>query len=307
MVGSLPVHAATSTDRVALRIGALPLDASAEAFYAKDMGFFDEAGIDATVTVMPNGSSLLAALAAKDLDIGFSSPGTLINARDHGLKMRFFCPGGIVVVDARTAYSGLLVAKDSQILSAADLAGKTIGVAGIKDITQFSVQAWIDSERGNADSVQFTEIPYSAMIPALEQGRVAAIAEPEPFLTMAKRRGARLLGNLDATMGRRYLITGWIINEDWPQFNSEGVSRFVAAMRRTARWANLHRSESAAILIKYSKLDPDIASTMTRALYDDSGRVDPRLLQGPLNMLIKYGKISLRSPAELVWPPGRDS
>ena len=57
-----------------LHIASIPLDAGAEAYYAYDMGYFRDAGIDATVESIPSGAAILSAVAGGAVDVGFAEP-----------------------------------------------------------------------------------------------------------------------------------------------------------------------------------------------------------------------------------------
>ena len=64
------------------------------------------------------------------------------------------------------------------------------------------------------------------------------------------------------------------------------LRRFVAATYDTARWANSHPDQSAAILAKTAKMDPTIVQGMHRAPYGDS--FGPQLFQSYLDIGYKY-------------------
>lgn len=299
-----PGRGRAATSLLPLRVGLVAVDAAAEALYAQELGFYKDAGLDVTLTISTKGgSALLPAVVSKQMDVCASSLAPLILARERGIKVSIFSPGPIYV--GPTPNSALMVAKDSPIKSVADISGKTIAVAAVKDLTQYVVQAWIAAAHGNPDSVNYVEIPYSAMVPALQQGRVDAICETEPFVTEAMPV-ARILANFDDQIGKRYYVAGWLATDDWPVLNMEAGNRFTKAMQRTARWANTHRTESAAILVKYSKIDPAVVAVMKRNYYDEAARADPRLVQDVLNLMIRYGGVSSTLKAsDLVWSPER--
>jgi hypothetical protein len=69
-------------------------------------------------------------------------------------------------------------------------------------------------------------------------------------------------------------------------------------------WANSHQTESGAILLKYLKLDPDVAKAMTRATYDTSGTLNPSYMQPVIDAAAKYGTLTKSFPAsELIASP----
>ena len=56
--------------------------------------------------------------------------------------------------------------------------------------------------------------------------------------------------------------------------------RFVSVIYETARWANANHEQSAAILTKISRIDPEMAAHMHRAVLAES--LTPELLQPQL-------------------------
>jgi NitT/TauT family transport system substrate-binding protein len=217
--------------------------------------------------------------------------------------VRFFCPGAVFTGPDNTA--SLMVATDAPIRSAPDLVGKTVAVAGLRDLVQYCVQAWLGIARVDPASVHYVEIPYPAMGAALAAGRVDAICALEPFITQAKP-GARVLAQLDPVIGKHFLRTGWMATGEWPTQNPDARMRFQKAMQRASRWANGHHRESGAILAKYSKIDQATVNAMTRSRYDEGDRVDARLLQDPLRLMIRYnGAPATLTVNDLLWtaPP----
>jgi len=68
---SPPVAAAP--DPIAINVGIQPGDSTAEGFYAQDMGFFKDAGLDVKLTFLLNGPALTSALASGALDLAVAS------------------------------------------------------------------------------------------------------------------------------------------------------------------------------------------------------------------------------------------
>jgi NitT/TauT family transport system substrate-binding protein len=278
---------ASTPEAIAMQVGAMPIDSSAEVFYAQDQGFFKAAGLDVKLTILNNGAAVLAAAAAGTLDIGFGSPAPLIAARQRGIPVRFFAPAVVYQGRPNTV---LVVSKDSPIRSAADLNGKTVAVAGLNDLGYYSTQAWIEKNGGNPATISFVEIPYAAMGAAIETGRISAGCSIEPFISGLK--DTRVLANLNAAVASRYMLAGWFAMDSWMAHNPEALKRFSAALQRSARWANAHQHESAAILARYTGTSTEVAQTMSRAVYDTGSGVSPQVIQPVIDLLQKYGKMT---------------
>jgi NitT/TauT family transport system substrate-binding protein len=298
LTASLVAARARAAGPIVLQLGAMPIDPSAEAFYGLDGGFFRSAGLDVAVTVLNNGSALAAATTAGTLDVGFGSPSPVILAHQRGLPVRFIAPAAVYT--GPRPNSSLMVAKGSPLRSGANPNGKTVAVAGLHDLTQYSTQAWIDKNGGDAKTVSFIEVPYAEMPVALQQGRIAAACIIEPYTTAAKS-AAQTIGNLNDAIAHRYLLAGWFATESWLQRNADTAAKFVAAMHQIARWANAHPHESAPILSRYTKILPEVAATMARSRYDESPRVEPAVLQPVIDVMVKYGSLAPVAATDLIW------
>jgi ABC-type nitrate/sulfonate/bicarbonate transport system substrate-binding protein len=137
---------------------------------------------------------------------------------------------------------------------------------------------------------------------ALQQHRIAAALMTEPFASAAKPV-ARVLGNAGAAVGDKYLVMGWFAPDAWTAQNGETIRRFRLAVAKAASWANAHPDQSAAILVRYTKMTLDTVRSMARAKYDTSGTLDPALMQPVIDAAAKYGTLTHSFPAsELIAP-----
>jgi NitT/TauT family transport system substrate-binding protein len=251
------------------------------------MGFFKEAGLNVTITLLLNGPALTSAMASGAVDVAVASVGVVATAHEHGLTMKYFAPGAMYSGPPPT--TALVVAKDSPVKAAADLNNTTIAVNGLKDLTQFTTEAWLDKNGADLKTIKYIEIPFSEMAAAVQAHRVSAALMNEPFL----EAGGAVTREL-----------GWFANDAWIAKNPEAVRRFRSAIQKTAIWANAHHDKSAEILLKYLKLDPDVAKNMRRAAYDTSGTLNPGLMQPVIDAAARYGTLTKSFPAtELIAQP----
>jgi NitT/TauT family transport system substrate-binding protein len=303
MVCSAPAQSATPapSDPIVINLGVQPGDSTGEGFYAQDMGFFKDAGLDVRITLLLNGPALTSAMASGALDVAVASVGVVATAHEHNLPVKYIAPGAM--------YSGapptttLVVAKDSPVKTGADLNNSVMAVNGLKDLTQFTTEAWLDKNGADLKTIKFIEIPFSEMAVAVQQHRVSAALMNEPFLEAAKPV-TRELGNAQSAIAPKFLIMGWFANTSWIDKNPEAVRRFRSAIQKTAQWANTHHDQSAQILLKYMKLQPEIAKNMTRATYDTSGTMNPTFMQPVIDAAAKYGTLTKSFPAtELIAQP----
>jgi NitT/TauT family transport system substrate-binding protein len=196
-----------------------------------------------------------------------------------------------------------VVLKDSPIAKAADLDGKTVAVSGLNDLTYFATRAWIDQNGGKSADVKFIELPFPTMLAALAQHRVDAAYEIEPFLSAANSSDLKIIARAGESVAKKYQATGWIATDSWLASHADVALRFAAVIHRTALWANSHHKESAAILLKYLKLDPAIVEKMRRVNY--AVTLETRLVQPPIDTAAKYTGQTPVPANSLLWAPGK--
>lgn len=266
-----------------VRVGTIPIDAEAQVFYAKDRGFFEDAGLNVEIQTITNGAAIVSAVQSGSLDVGCSNVVSVATAIERGLPFGLVAPGAVYSSEAPSTV--LMVAKDSPIESAADLDGKVVAVNGLKNITEVGARAWITENGGDASSVEFIELPFPQMGAALAEGRADAAVVAEPALTQASDE-ARVLGDAYSAIADEFLITTYFAQSSWVQENPEVAEKFARAIREAGKWANENPEESAKILEKHTEISTETAGEMTRAVNGES--FDPALVQPPLDSAAEF-------------------
>jgi NitT/TauT family transport system substrate-binding protein len=272
-----------------LRLGALPADPYGEAYYGVDMGFFQKAGLNVELVPIAGSAAGAAAVVGGTLDVTVSSPLQMAEAVMKGIPFVVVASGSIYT--ERAPGTLLCVAKDGPIHTAKDLEGKTVALNTVRTLVHLALVAWLTRNSADPAKVSTVEISFPQMAPALERGTVAATTPSEPFLSAALKTGnVRSIANFQSAIAPRYVQTVWFATSAFVQKNPELVRRFAAALYDTAKWANAHQTESAPILAKYSKLNPDAIGAMIRAEFAEQSR--PAEIQTLLDAGTKFGFLS---------------
>jgi len=289
-----PARAAT-----ALRLATLPIDGTALAYYAKDLNYFADAGLDVTIQSISNGATITAAVIGGTLDIGWSNIVSLAAAYKRGLPVAIIAAGGIHTPGSLATQ--LMVRKDSPLRTASDLSGKVIGCTGLANIGQFAPELWIDKNGGNSGSVKFIEVPLPELPAALEASRVDAAWLAEPFIHAAEPFARTFATCFDA-VAPRWMLGAWFTTPAWASAHRDTVEAFRNVMSKTATWANANQTQSGLILAKYSNLDPSVLKTMHRITYGT--RAEAAQIQPVIDLSARYGAIAATFPAaELMYAP----
>lgn len=293
LIATVSCPVAAQTAPIPLRVAATANDTYAEAYYAQDLGYFAKAGLDVQLTTFANGASVAQGVAGGAVDIGVSNVVQIAGAVEHNVPFELIAGGGLYSTDAAT--SELLVANDAPIKVAKDFEGKTIAVSTLKDLSAVAVQAWLTGNGADVTKISFVEVPFSAMGDSLARGTVAGAVISEPSLSMARTNGARVFAKPYDAIGKHFMISGWFTTSGFAKKNPDAVKRFTQAIVEAGRWATTHHAESAAILVKYAKLKPEMAAKMTRCGYAET--LDPKLIQPAIDLAAHVHMIDHAIPA----------
>jgi NitT/TauT family transport system substrate-binding protein len=294
--GNAPARGQSMTT---IRVAAIPIEAAAEVYYAKDNGFFAKVGLDVDIQGIAAGA-IIPAVASNAADIGYATVDTLATTHQKHIPFVIIAPASVYQSPATQHIGALLLPLASTIQQAKDLDGKTVATAALNSLAEYAPRVWIDREGGDSSTVKFVEVPFGAMPAAIQAGRVDAAWITEPFVTIAKKNGRVLTYGFD-DISKQFLIGAWFTTSQWANDHSYLVNRFASVMRETAVWANSNQARSGEILAKYSNLDPTVLSTMTRSHYAE--RLDPALLQPLIDVAAKYAKFNSFPAQELIYSP----
>ncbi len=292
------VAGSADTPLQTIRVATVPVDAGAEVYYAQKMGFFKANGLDVEITGLSNGAAVTAAVIGGAADIGQSNAVSIAQAHERGIPVVIIAGANRYTIPADE--SGLAVPPDSPIHTAKDLTGKTIAISGLRGITEIGTRNWLDKNGGDSNSVKLLDMPFPAMADALVQHRVDAALITQPFLEAAlDQKKIRVVADVYAAIAPDFLLGGWIAMTPWVQAHPALAAAFAKTMYQTAKWANTHQAESAAILEDAAKVHID--RTDHRVPYAE--KMVPTDLQKLIDVCAKYGLLKATFPAiDLIQP-----
>ena len=294
---ALALSARPARAAIAVKIGVQPVESAGQTFYGKDLGWFDQAGLDVQITPMSNGPALVSAVLSGALDIGLSAVGSVAQAHVKGLGVKIIAPAGMSLSTAPTDVT--MVALDSPIKTAADLSGKTIAVNGIGNVLMYATQAWIDKNGGDSKKVKWVEMPFPSMAGAIAAKRVDGATLAEPYVSDAKSVARAIANPMDA-IALTIPATSWFATDTWLQQQPAVAAKVVDVFRRSAAWANTHPKESGAILLKYTSIKPETLAMMTRSAFGTD--VVPSQIQALIDVGVRYGDIDKPlNAADIIW------
>ncbi len=189
IVGCGKSDSATATAALGeLRLGYFANATHAQAVLGVDSGEFAQAiaPVQLKTKVFNAGPSLIEALFANEVDIGYIGPGPALAAHDKSKGQ------GIRVISGAAANGVVVVArKGSGIESLKDLAGKRIATPQLGNTQDIAARHYVTAVLGQRDASTVLPIPNAEQSAMMSRGEVDAAWAPEPW-------GARLVAETDA-------------------------------------------------------------------------------------------------------------
>jgi len=268
---------------------------AASVYYPEQQGWFRQAGVDLTVSPIPNGPAGMSGTIGGGLNVAEGNVLSLAEAHAKGVPVTIVAPGPIFDASA-PPNARLVVSSASDIHTPKDLGGKNVAVPSLGDLLSISTRGLIDQAGGDSTTVHFVEMPPAAMGAALQAQRVDAIALYEPFLTAALSQGGRPIGTPYASIAPAFMVVGWFAYGPWADSHRDAVTAFATVLNRGAAYTNAHYRDLIPMISQYSHIPTDALAKMQFATIASS--LDPAMIQPVINAAAKYHVIPRAFPAK---------
>lgn len=266
---SLDGAGGSGDETATIKVGALPIAACAPLYLGVEKGFFEAEGIRVEAELAPTGAAILPAINAGELQFGFSSVPALMQAATQGLPIKIVAQGSQAGPGESSHFEGVLVKQDGSIQTPEDLEGATVAVNSIESIGPLLINAALAELGVDSSKVNYTEISFSEANIALDQDRVDAVYQTEPFLTQAQRGGeVRVLMYHYEEVAPQVTIATYFTTGEFAEQNPDLVARFQKAMNRSLRYASEHPEEARATVLTFTEIPEDLAKTMVLPGWD---------------------------------------
>jgi NitT/TauT family transport system substrate-binding protein len=200
--------------------------------YGVREGFFRKRDLDVEVQPSQGGATVVPAVVSGDVDIGGSNLVSVLLAQAKDIPVKIVAPG--TFVDGTKDFAAIVVAKDSDIRSPADLEGKTLAVNTLKNVAEVTARASLDKQGVDSSKVELTEVDFPDMTAAVEQGRVDAAFAIEPFVSQATAGGNRIVDRPYVGTKPGLQIGCYFATEQYLAENEDVAKRFREGVGETA-------------------------------------------------------------------------
>jgi NitT/TauT family transport system substrate-binding protein len=244
-------------------VGAIPIVDVAPLHLGKKKGFFKDEGIDLEIVNTTGGAAAVPGVVSGDFDFAFGNIVSLIVARSENLPLKAVASGNSSTGENGKDFGAVVVPGDSDIDAPKDLAGKRVAINNLKNISDTTVRASVRKDGGDPTGVRFSELPFPEMPAAVAKHQVDAAMVVEPFLTIAKDQGAKVVASNFVDAAPDLTIAVYFTTDKLLADDPDLAERFAAAISKSLEYADQHPDEARAILPSYTQIEPGVADKIT--------------------------------------------
>jgi NitT/TauT family transport system substrate-binding protein len=288
--------AADDGELVSITVGDIAGTPSAFLSYAVDQGFFEEEGLDVTVEVSPGGAANVPGVMAGDFEIAGSNIVSVILARGEGLPLRMISAGTFATEDPDEDFSAVLVMPDSDIEDHEDLDGRSVAVNTLANVAELTIRASLDNLGAGHEDIEFVEMPFPDMLPALQEGRVDAVHVIEPFMSLGLQQDMRSVLVPYNQTEPGLAIGSYFASDDYIEQNPDVIERFAAGVAASSDHIAENPDDFRAALPELADLDPEVAEIVN--IPDWGGAVDTGSVELIAERMEQFGIIGEAPPVD---------
>ncbi|HWF93485.1 MAG TPA: ABC transporter substrate-binding protein [Xanthobacteraceae bacterium] len=244
-------------------VGVIPITDVAPIYLGVAKGFFTKQNLDVTLQTAQGGAELVTPVMTGQREFGFSNISSLLIAQTRGLDIVAIAAGASSTGEQGRDFGAIIAPGGSPLKSAKDLAGKTVAVNNLKNIGDTSVKAAVRKAGGDDSKIKFVELAFPDMPAALNNKLVDAAWIVEPFLTVAKEQGAKVLAWNLVDTAPDLMIAVYFTSGKYAQEHPDTVKRFGAAMNASLAYADSHADEVRAIVPTYTRISKEVIGKLT--------------------------------------------
>ncbi len=268
------------------------------AFVAKDKGYFDQNGLDVTLTAIPAVESMPAALVSNQLQVGFSNPISMIQAASGGLDVIILAAATHVTTGHDV--SAVLVPVDFAGTDAKSLIGKRVAVPGFGGGTDAVFRKWILDNGIRLDQLTLVEASPLNMEDLMVHKQLDAVAIPEPLRSRMIADGvARLLAHFYTDVSPDSLSVVWATSGAWVRDNPAAAMAFRKAIQEANDFIDQHPDQLDPIEKKWMHVTvstlPVFSEAVTEKDLEFYAGIEKQL--GGLQSTPDFTKMIYREPA----------
>jgi NitT/TauT family transport system substrate-binding protein len=259
-------------------------------YVAKDAGIFARNGLDASIISTGGDQMSAAAVLSGHAEFSIGDPTFAAIADTRGQKLRFFAS----IVNG-APFWGITFKDDvAARFSRSGLKGLTVATFPAPS-TAYALQRDMFESAGLKPQIR--EGAFGSLQGILESGKADIALELEPNVSVAQKRGAKILYSM-AQRVSPFTVTGALVSADYATAHPMQVKAFCASLDSAFKFIREKPEEADAILFKrFPEVPPEvIRSAIGRSVQENvipgSASIDPKGWERALMLRASVGDLS---------------
>ncbi|MCX8043685.1 MAG: ABC transporter substrate-binding protein [Desulfobacterota bacterium] len=265
------VSCSQKTEGSKIRLGYLQNDLHhLPAFVAIEKGFFSAEGISVQVAgVFKAGPELMSAFGSGSLDLGYvgQAPATAA-ALNNVADIRF-------IAQVNLEGSSIVIDKESNAASIADLAGMSVAIPGHATMQDFLLRRAVARNGIGIERLTIIVLKPPEMLQALSQKQIQAFIAWEPYPAQAELNGTGKILMQSKQIWPRHPCCVLITSEKLCREQTDTIAKIRAAHDRACTFINNNPEEAIQIGVSYTGMPRDtVAAALSRIIF--TAEIDTR-------------------------------
>ncbi|HJF15093.1 MAG TPA: ABC transporter substrate-binding protein [Enteractinococcus helveticum] len=227
--------------------------------YGVEEGFFEDQGLTVNVDVSIGGAAAVPAVVSGSVQMAGSNSVSAIIAHDKGLPIQIVAAGTRAADQPEEDFARIVVPADSQIETVADLENKTVAVNTLENINDVTIKTLMDDAGADSSTVEFAEMGFPDMLPALDNNQVDAALLIEPFVSMAEQGDTVAIASPYVETMPELMVGTYLTSAEFIENNPETVAAFQRGLEATGAAIQEDPTAFRAALPEKSNIDPELA------------------------------------------------
>ncbi len=274
---------------------ATPSGGFAAPWMAKEAGLFEKYGLDAEVTYIASGPTMIQSLLAGEIRFGELAAPSSMSAYVQG--------GEVLWITSAVNRPVLFVLARPEIQRLEDLRGKPAGVTRLGTLTDTFMRLAL--RKAGLEPDQDVQILQTGGVPetiaGLEAGRVSAAVSGPPNHLAAIKAGMHILVDL-GDLGIPWPFGGTVSTKSYIASNPETVRRYLRAYVEAVHLLRTDRDRGTTVIGKYTNIDDREVAEQTWEIFSKRYDMPPYPTREAMEAVVQYALVDTDPKAKVIPP-----
>lgn len=243
---------------------------SAQQIIAKELGYFEEEGLDVKNHLIEVGPDMGSMIAGGSAPISMMTNFLAINLKSSNVPINVVAP-----VSQIAGTQAMVGSKDLNLKSAKDLEGKKVGLPNGAEV-RYAINSMGEELGVDVNKIDFINIAPSDGLAAMERGDIDALAAWEPFVTKGVQAGGEfILSGRKSSLPEKTGDVSWLsvhstlmVTDDFKKENPNTIKAVIRSLKKATDFINNNREEAIKILAPELHLtEAELTEIMNRNEY----------------------------------------